>query len=66
MILSLLIAFLAALVIANYRFKRSVLYPPFLFCAMWLFDTCLYRLGLIQVDPLHPATLYLIAAGEAV
>jgi oligosaccharide repeat unit polymerase len=64
--LSVLIVFLAALVIANYHFKRSVLYPPFLFCAMWLFDACLYRAGLIQVDPLHLATLCLIAAGALV
>lgn len=63
--LCVLIVFLLALVFANYRFRRSVLYPPFLFCAMWLFDACLYRLGLIDIDPLHATTLYLIGAGAA-
>jgi oligosaccharide repeat unit polymerase len=63
MSLSLLIIVLSILVIANYRFMRSVLYPPFLFCGMWLFSALFYRLHLIDVNPVHSITLYVIVAG---
>jgi oligosaccharide repeat unit polymerase len=61
--LDLLILALSILVLANYRFRPSVLYPPFLFCEMWLFDALVYRLHLIDVNPIHSITLYVIAAG---
>jgi oligosaccharide repeat unit polymerase len=61
--LDVLIAALTILVIVNYRFRRSVLYPPFLFCAVWLLDATVYRLNLIEIDPLHAITMYVILAG---
>jgi oligosaccharide repeat unit polymerase len=61
--LDILIASLAIFALANYRLRRSVLYPPFLFCAMWLLDAIVYRLHLIDINPLHPITMYVIAAG---
>lgn len=61
--LDLLILTLAMLVLANYRFRRSVLYPPFLFCGMWLLDALFYRFQLIVINPIHPITLYVIATG---
>lgn len=60
-----LLALLVVLVLANYWFSRSVLYPPFLFCSMWLLDVSLYRMNLIDTDPLHTDTLALIAVGSA-
>jgi len=63
MTLDILISVLAVLVMANYRFRRSVLYPPFLFCGMWLLDGIIYRLDLIEIYPLHSKTLYVIAIG---
>ena len=61
--LDILILALTLLVLVNYRFRRSVLYPPFLFCGMWLLDALVYRLHLIDINPIHPITLYVIAAG---
>ena len=61
--LDILILTLAMLVLANYRFRHSVLYPPFLFCGMWLLDALFYRFHLIAINPIHPTTLYVIAAG---
>ncbi len=61
--LDTLICTLTIVVLANYRLRRSVLYPPFLFCGMWLFESVVYRLHLIDVDPIHPITLCVIAAG---
>ena len=61
--MDLLILTLALLVLANYRLRRSVLYPPFLFCGMWLLATFIYRLHLVVINPIHPITLYVIAAG---
>lgn len=58
-----LIVGLAVLTLANYWFRRSVLYPPFLFCSMWLLDMFLHRLQIVEVDPLHSVTLAVIFAG---
>jgi oligosaccharide repeat unit polymerase len=49
----------------NYRLRRSVLYPPFIFSAMWLLDLATVRSGLIEVDPVHGNTLAIVAAGAA-
>ncbi len=57
------VALLVFLVVGNYWFSRSVLYPPFLFCSMWLLDLSLYRMHLIETDPMHSNTLGLIAVG---
>jgi oligosaccharide repeat unit polymerase len=54
---------LAVLVLGNYWLSRSVLYPPFLFCSMWLLDVSLYRMNLIETDPLHTNTLGFLALG---
>jgi oligosaccharide repeat unit polymerase len=61
--LDFLIIGLTALTLANYWFKRSVLYPPFLFCGMWLLDAILHSVQIVEVDPLHPVTLEVVFAG---
>jgi oligosaccharide repeat unit polymerase len=61
--IDLVITLLALLVFVNYWVNRSVLYPPFLFCGMWLMDLALYRLDLTPMDPIHSNTLGIIAMG---
>jgi len=61
--LDILICALTIVALANYRLRRSVLYPPFLFCGMWLLDAVVLRLHLVDVDPIHPITLCVIEAG---
>jgi oligosaccharide repeat unit polymerase len=63
--LDLALIFFLLLTVLNYRAQRSVLYPPFIFCAMWLFDLTIFRLGLIETDPVHGNTLAIVAAGAA-
>lgn len=58
-----LIAGLAVLTLLNYRFRKSVLYPPVLFTGMWLLDAILHRLQIVDVDPLHAITLEVVFAG---
>jgi len=59
--LALIIFFLLA--VLNYLLYRSVLYPPFIFCTMWLLDLVVIRSQFIQLDPIHANTLAIIAAG---
>lgn len=54
---------LALLALANYRTNRSVLYPPFIFCMMWLMALSIYAMGLIDVDAIHTETLGIITGG---
>ncbi len=61
--LDLLIFVLALSATVNYRFRRSVLYPPFLFCGMWLVVTVLLRMNIVEMYPLHTITLNYVAAG---
>jgi oligosaccharide repeat unit polymerase len=63
MSVDLLLALLALLVLVNYWISRSVLYPPFLFCGMWLLDFSLYWLDLTPLDPIHSNTLAIVALG---
>jgi oligosaccharide repeat unit polymerase len=63
--LDLTLLFLLLLAVLNYRAQRSVLYPPFIFCATWLLDLVVLRLGLIEVDPVHGNTLLIVASGAA-
>ena len=63
--LDLVLLFFLLLAVFNYQVQRSVLYPPFIFCATWLIDLALLRLGLIEVDPVHGNTLAIVAAGAA-
>ena len=63
MFLDFTLIFFFLLVLVNYRVQRSVLYPPFIFCAMWLLDLTLVRLNLIELDPVHGNTLAIVAAG---
>jgi oligosaccharide repeat unit polymerase len=63
--LDLALIFFLLLVVLNYRAQRSVLYPPFIFCAMWLLDLVVIRLGLIELDSVHGNTLAIVAAGAA-
>jgi oligosaccharide repeat unit polymerase len=39
------------------------LYPPFLFCSMWLLDLSLYRMEVIETDTLHSNTLGFLCLG---
>lgn len=57
------ILLLSVLFLANYWRSRSVLYPPFLFCGMWLLDLAVYRLNLEQFDLPHANTLDIICFG---
>jgi hypothetical protein len=63
--LDLALIFLLLLVVLNCRARRSVLYPPFIFCAMWLLVLVLAGLCLIEVNHLHSNTLGIVAAGTA-
>jgi oligosaccharide repeat unit polymerase len=54
---------LVVLVLGTYWLNRSVLYPPFLFCSMWLIEVLMYRMELIETDPVHPGTLAIIGGG---
>lgn len=63
--LDIVLAVVAALTILNYWFWRSVLYPPFIFCFMWLFDLATWRMHLIDVYPLHSNTLAIVAVSAA-
>lgn len=58
-----LLVALAALTGINYYFRRSILYPPFIFCAVWLLDLFVYRLNLIPVYSLHGITLLVVFFG---
>lgn len=59
------LAAMAAMTLLNYWRSRSVLYPPFIFCFMWLFDLATYRMNLIDVYPLHGNTLAIVTGGAA-
>ncbi len=48
---------------ANYRLSRSVLYPPFVFSAMWVLALTVYGAGLIEVDAIHNGLIVLILLG---
>ncbi len=61
--LDLALIFFLSLEVLNYRVQRSVLYPPFIFSAMWLLVLSLVRLKLIELDPLHANTLAILAVG---
>lgn len=56
-------SFLLLLTLLNYFVRRSVLYPPFIFCAMWLLVIGVDCLHLIKVDAVHANTLVIVAAG---
>src|ERR1700722_5714779 len=51
------------LILVNYLLGRSVLYPPFLFCSIWLLVLTIYRFSPGEFDPLHSNTLALLAMG---
>lgn len=54
---------MACLTILNYRFRRSVVYPPFVFCVVWLLDLFVFWLQPIPIDQLHSVTLNLVVFG---
>lgn len=60
------LAALFALTLLNYWLWRSVLYPPFIFCFMWLFVLATYRMDLIEVYPVHADTLAIVIGGAAI
>jgi hypothetical protein len=56
----LVFIFFLLLVVLNYPAQRSVLCPLFIFCAQWLLDLALIRLGLIKFHPVHGSTLAIV------
>lgn len=65
MTLDLAIIALLFITVGNYWFRRSVLYPPFIFSFMWLLVLTVYHLDLIEIDPLHSITLDVVAGGAS-
>jgi oligosaccharide repeat unit polymerase len=63
MSLDTVIGLLIGLILANYWLSKSVLYPPFLFCSIWLLTLTIYRFSPKEFDPLHSNTLALLAMG---
>ena len=61
--LDLAFIFFLLLTFLNYRARSSVLYPPFIFCVMWLLPLAVIRSGLIEIYPVHGNTLAIVAAG---
>jgi oligosaccharide repeat unit polymerase len=61
--LDLALSFFLLLAVLNYRAQRSVLYPPFIFCALWLLVLTVIRLDLLEFDALHDNTLAIVSAG---
>ncbi|MBT9331243.1 O-antigen polymerase [Paracidobacterium acidisoli] len=61
--LDIALIFFLLLTVTNYRVQRSVLYPPFIFSGMWLLDLIVYRSGLLEIDPVHGKTLFILAFG---
>lgn len=59
--LFLIIFFL--LTVLNYCVRRSILYPPFIFSAMWLLDLIVVHSDLIELDPVHAGTLIIVTGG---
>ena len=55
------IIFFLLLVVLIIGHSVPVLYPPFIFCAMWLLDLTVTRLGFIEVNPVHSNTLVIVA-----
>jgi len=45
--------------------QRSVLYPPFIFCALWLLYLAVIRLDLIKFHPIHGNTLAIVSVRAA-
>jgi oligosaccharide repeat unit polymerase len=63
MSLDTVIELLIGLILINYWVSRSVLYPPFLFCSIWLLDLTIYRFSPGEFDALHSNTIALLAMG---
>jgi oligosaccharide repeat unit polymerase len=66
MSLDVAILLLAVLCFANYWRYRSVLYPPFLFSAIWLLDLVMYRFSPGEFESPHSNTLNVITFGALV
>jgi oligosaccharide repeat unit polymerase len=58
-----LIALLVLLAVGNYRLSHSVLYPPFIFCSVWLLVILLYAADFVNLGRLHWNTLALVGTG---
>jgi hypothetical protein len=63
--LDLALIFFLFLVVLNCRAQRSVLYPPFIFCALWLLYLAVIRLDLIKFHPIHGNTLAIVSVRAA-
>jgi hypothetical protein len=61
----LALIFFLLLVVLNNCAQRSVLYPPSIFCALWLLDLAVIRLDLIEFHPVHGNTLAIVSVRAA-
>src|ERR1700760_99208 len=66
MSLEMTVIVLVVLTVGNYWLKRSVLYPPFMFCAMWLLATGLDLMDIVTTDTIDTGTLAFVTAGAVV
>ena len=57
---------LIVLTVGNYWLRRSVLYPPFVFCAMWLIAVALTASGIIETDPIQSKAWWIFTGGALV
>ena len=63
----LALTFLGLLTIANYFVgKRRVLYPPFIYSAIWALDLVIFKISPIELDEVHAVTWWVITAGALV
>lgn len=60
---ALLISVITCLMLRNYSVSRSVIYPPFLFSALWLLVLSVYQCGLVEINPLHGKLMFLLGLG---
>ena len=63
----LALTFLGLLTIANYFLgRRRVLYPPFIYSAIWALDLVIFKVSPLELNEVHPITWWVITAGALV
>lgn len=63
----LALSFLVLLTIANYFVgNRRVLYPPFIYSAIWALDLVIFAISPIELNEVHAITWWVIAIGALV
>ncbi len=63
----LALTFLGLFTVANYFVgKRRVLYPPFIYSAIWALDLVIFKVSPIELNEVHAITWWVITAGALV